>query len=931
MIGGMPSPYGRAVAVAVFLFVLTLSPYAHAAETNALTINDPFTDVIQLWSAVLTSIESVANQLVAALQPQPSLTANNPPGPYGPKNLTPPALAASAVLATQPPPETATTSGSALGTSITPQQPQSKSPAGATSDQTTHSSFVKSPAPAFPTAPSAATTAIVTQDQFNAGLSALSQSLRQLIFQTASVPVVSGPGAPLPVEAFAPSQRIDQLTNTTLTNVTVNGITGITAANVPALQNYLLLTGGTLTGALSNSSTASSSFLGALGIGTSSPSDVFAVNGPIYLANVSPAATTNRLYSNAGSLYWAGSLIGGGSVGNWSSDGTNVWRAAGSVGIGTSSPGSIFSIQGVANWTAATSTYYSTGGLNLAAGCFAIGGNCLSHSNLGGLVAIANGGTGTSTGGVTNGVQYYNGSTLTNSSNFIFTGTNVGIGTTSPSTLLSIGGSMSFSGTGYHSFSYPTAANGGNFSTGELLLTNSVSGQNIFALHNTSPTGFSTLTVRGDDNLEHMAIGYANSAAGFCGSACDYLEISSFPMSGTNAPPTFGVYRSGYVNGSLRTVNAMRIENGLAGGTTDGRWYWPSLDSSTSTGTFIIDPLNDFVTVNNNSLVGNENNAYTPLAAIDDYGHANLGSNNASRSGDCTYVLCINENTSNLLRLIHATVVKVDLQVNGSGSTRRLDFVDSDNSSKVPLSIGLAGQNRLGVGTTTPGSNLSVGGSASIGADYGASAPTNGLLVEGQVGIGVTNPTGRLVVTGGNLQSVTDGNDTAYLEGSGNWTQIHLYNNSTGGLLSINKSGITSGMGNTDAGLNLWTNTNSPIKLGTNSAERVRIDASGNIGIGTTSPWRTLSVTGTVGFDGITSVSTNQSAYLCLSSSRTARRASPPRRASSRTSRHSRHHRRLQRSSPFIQCPFSTRRSTTGRSKVILISVVRSSASLRRT
>ena len=48
----MPSPYGRGVAVAVFLFVLTLSSVSYAAETNALTINDPFTDAIQLWSAV---------------------------------------------------------------------------------------------------------------------------------------------------------------------------------------------------------------------------------------------------------------------------------------------------------------------------------------------------------------------------------------------------------------------------------------------------------------------------------------------------------------------------------------------------------------------------------------------------------------------------------------------------------------------------------------------------------------------------------------------------------------------------------------------------------------------------------------------------------------------------------------------------------------
>jgi hypothetical protein len=79
------------------------------------------------------------------------------------------------------------------------------------------------------------------------------------------------------------------------------------AADIPTdivAANYLPLAGGTLTGALFDSSTASSSFLGALGIGTTSPSDLFAVNGPIYLADISPSATANRLYSNGGSLYW---------------------------------------------------------------------------------------------------------------------------------------------------------------------------------------------------------------------------------------------------------------------------------------------------------------------------------------------------------------------------------------------------------------------------------------------------------------------------------------------------------------------------------------------------------------------------------------------------------------------------------------------------
>jgi hypothetical protein len=51
-------------------------------------------------------------------------------------------------------------------------------------------------------------------------------------------------------------------------------------------------------------------------------------------------------------------------------------------------------VQGVGYWTGATSTYYSTGGINLAAGCFAIGGSCLSLGNISGTLAVNQGGTG---------------------------------------------------------------------------------------------------------------------------------------------------------------------------------------------------------------------------------------------------------------------------------------------------------------------------------------------------------------------------------------------------------------------------------------------------------------------------------------------------------------------------------------------------------
>lgn len=50
----------------------------------------------------------------------------------------------------------------------------------------------------------------------------------------------------------------------------------------------------------------------------------------------------------------------------------------GNIGIGTTSPGSLLSIQGVANFSTATSTFYSTGGINITGGCFAINGVCVS-------------------------------------------------------------------------------------------------------------------------------------------------------------------------------------------------------------------------------------------------------------------------------------------------------------------------------------------------------------------------------------------------------------------------------------------------------------------------------------------------------------------------------------------------------------------------
>ena len=140
------------------------------------------------------------------------------------------------------------------------------------------------------------------------------------------------------------------------------------------------------------------------------------------------------------------------------------------LGIGTTSPTQRLSVQGggifSGNITLAglTATGTATVGNLVNNGVTA---NTLLYANTGnqessatvnsplsfsagalslGTVGITNGGTGTTTGGVSGGVSYYNGSIITNTAGFVYNGTNLGVGTTSPATTLGIQGNALFSG-----------------------------------------------------------------------------------------------------------------------------------------------------------------------------------------------------------------------------------------------------------------------------------------------------------------------------------------------------------------------------------------------------------------------------------------------------------------------------------------------------
>ena len=196
----------------------------------------------------------------------------------------------------------------------------------------------------------------------------------------------------------------------------------------------------------------------------------------------------------------------------------------------------------------------------------------------------------------------------------------------------------------------------------------------------------------------------------------------------------------------------------------------------------------------------------------------------------------------------------------------------------------------LGIGTTTPGSKLSISGGASIGANYGVAAPTNGLIVQGNVGIGKTGPgtaldvTGVITVTGstggasvGNGNTLTGINAVTLgisnsanasngvavgkgnTSGGGNNAAVGFnntaadsfasafgYNNTANNSNSnaFGGSNTVSAIGASAFGNSITNTIANSVMMGPSNTAKLTINSSGNVGIGTTTPGYKLSVIG---------------------------------------------------------------------------------------
>lgn len=207
---------------------------------------------------------------------------------------------------------------------------------------------------------------------------------------------------------------------------------------------------------------ATSTFAGALTVGTTTSYAPLTLNGAAYLASTTaPVTTTNRLYNQGGLLFWDGTAFAGASVGTWQTDGTSVWRNSGNVGLGTSTPTALLHIIGTTEQLRLAfdaSNYWSdtvatNGGRTLAGfgtdadlnfdfagatdGDFSVNGDDLFVDTSSGFVGI--GSTSPSATLSVSGTTHFAGNSTTTGSVYISGGLGIGVATTSSGTLQTSG------------------------------------------------------------------------------------------------------------------------------------------------------------------------------------------------------------------------------------------------------------------------------------------------------------------------------------------------------------------------------------------------------------------------------------------------------------------------------------------------------------
>ncbi len=613
-----------------------------------------------------------------------------------------------------------------------------------------------------------------------------------------------------------------RINNLSFENLTVNGVTGLTDADIPSLSSlYVSVAGSTITG----------------------------------LTSFANASTT--LFSAYGPAYFGAT---------------------------------------------ATSTFGADGSLTLAS-----------------ALTVANGGTGTTTW-QTGSIPFFNGTRLTeNNSNLFWDNTNhrLGIASTSPATILSVAGDGYFTGglgVGVENTTSGTLQTSGDATIGGALAVgntnaalfgqavNSFGGLQFAAAQGglSTPTNAGSGYAAGDTiTLSCTGITFATplvvGVTAVSGSAVADATVSQ-PGVTSGAVPSGSVSctqssTSGSGAGYAATVQFGVIASYLSvGGLATG--------GSANNGNLIINNVGIEGGTGNSQFAGGESTFFGDKAgagiignvgSVTAVGHNACG--NGGTGGTTTGgIVCIGTDAGrNLQGSVGSSVVI------GYGAGRNLAVANTiligagaggSSGSNSPGT--LTGVNNIGIGVnafkvlTTGGNNVAIGTPAMQALVNGAGNTGVGLNVLNAI-VSATDNTAVGQNAGQNLtgnQNVIIGSKAATASGGAGRNTIIGYQ--AGSVLTGNNniffgwnaaSTTATGSNNIALGYDIAlpsTNGSNQLDIGnlifgTGINGEGTTLSTGSVGIGTSTPWRTLDVNGTVGFKGLTSVGSNQTAYLCLS------------------------------------------------------------------
>jgi hypothetical protein len=782
------------------------------------------------------------------------------------------------------------TSGTQSDHATSTENVNTPSPSKSNSYQTTNSQKVKQPElssqnqqpnhlPQAPTAAGAAATSLAASNEpgrvlgasteratsaaftglasiFGSALEALETRLNARINSLSlSTPLTfSGPAAstPVSVATFAHSQRIDELGNVTITNATVSGVIGLTDADIPdgiSVSNYLPLSGGTLTGDLSLSGTLTAGSLSVAGVSSGG-----AIAAPYFTAT----SSTVNLLPFASSTAFS------------SLDGVFVGRTATTTirgdGIASSLP---FASTTMITATTASSTNLWISGVV----------NALLKTTSGGQVAAAVAGS-----------DYVTGAGLTAAYPFPSNATTTILKFSSG--LLSLASTTIGNGTQTGGLTI----DGGATTTGGLLV------QGAATSTITGPLSFGNDTLRaytsgkldiGDFQMGGKALNVYTATAG---------TVAAFQNNGTANGNSLLTVSSSAVTGSVNAFNATvsasgnlyaYLDNSGAGNTVyralvegagdpksiyeiNGAQTWAvGADNSDSDSFKISGSSNlgtsDFLTITTggNVGIGTTSPGQKLSVAGDILGNNIIGSHftATSSSATSTHAGGATFATSGGNVGIGIASPTALLEVNG--------VVQSDRAGVPTQYLSIDGGNVTGPFIKGVGANklLSI-----QSLDTGATGNTMAfftnttasplevmkLTAAGNVGIGTTTPWGRLSITAASDAS----NHVSVIQNAAGALQLGSYYGSDGRAVLNNNAydafGSTYAAQNGDGGLKLGQTGRYSYIVGGNNL--LLNPVAGKVGVATTSPWRTLSVTGTVGFDGLTGATGAGS--LCLDSNK---------------------------------------------------------------